>query len=87
MSQMNSNIKTLEIQIRGMDCAECVAHVDHAIRSVPDVSDVQVLLGAEKAKVEYLSNVPDTDLIRQAVKDAGYEAIFKEESQSDHNCQ
>ena len=64
-----------------MDCSECVAHVDHAIRSVPDVSDVQVLLGAEKAKVEYLSNAPDPDLIRQAVKDAGYEAIFKEESQ------
>ena len=79
---MNSNIKTLEIQIRGMDCAECVAHVDRAIRSVPDVSDVQVFLGAEKAKVEYLANTPDPDLIRQAVKDAGYEAIFQEESQS-----
>jgi Cd2+/Zn2+-exporting ATPase/Cu+-exporting ATPase len=78
---MNSNNKTLEIQIRGMDCSECVAHVDHALRSVPDVSDVQVLLGAEKAKVEYLSNAPDPDLIRRAVKDAGYEAIFKEESQ------
>ena len=64
-----------------MDCSECVAHVDHALRSVPDVSDVQVLLGAEKAKVEYLSNAPDPDLIRRAVKDAGYEAIFKEESQ------
>ena len=79
---MNSNIKTLEIQIRGMDCAECVAHVDHAIRSVPDVSDVQVFLGAEKARVEYLSNAPDPDLIRQAVKNAGYEAIFEKESQT-----
>ena len=79
---MNSNIKTLEIHIRGMDCSECVTHVDHAIRSVPDVSNVQVFLGAEKARVEYLTNAPDPDLIRQAVKDAGYEAIFKEESQS-----
>jgi len=78
---MNSPIKTLEIQIRGMDCSECVAHVDHAIRSVPDVSGVQVFLGAEKARIEYLSKTPDPDLIRQAVKDAGYEAIFGGQSQ------
>ena len=83
---MKSNTNSLEIHIRGMDCAECVAHVDHAIRSVPDVSDVQVLLGAEKARVAYLSNVPDADLIRQAVKNAGYEAIFEEESQSTENA-
>ena len=54
-------------------------HVDRAIRSVPDVSDVQVFLGAEKARVAYQSNAPDPDLIRQAVKNAGYEAIFEKE--------
>ena len=62
-----------------MDCAECVAHVDKAIRSVPDVLDVQVFLGAEKAKVAYQSTAPDSDLIRQAVKNSGYEAIFDPE--------
>jgi len=76
---MNSTIKTLEVHIRGMDCAECVAHVDKAIRSVPDVLDVQVFLGAEKAKVAYQSTAPDSDLIRQAVKNSGYEAIFDPE--------
>ena len=79
---MNSNIKTLEIHIRGMDCSECVAHVDRAIRAVPDVSDVQVFLGAEKARVAYQSNAPDPDLIRQAVKNAGYEAIYENEQQT-----
>jgi len=83
---MDSKINSLEIHIRGMDCAECVVQVDHAIRSVPDVSDVQVLLGAEKAKVSYLSRAPDPDLIRQAVKNAGYEAIFEGKSLSNESA-
>ena len=69
--------KTFEIRIKGMDCSECVAHVDRAIRSVQDVYDVQVFLGAEKARVAYQDSVPETRLIRQAVKEAGYEAIFE----------
>lgn len=60
-----------------MDCSECVAHVDRAIRSVPDVYDVQVFLGAEKAKIAYQNSIPETRLIKQAVKEAGYEAIFE----------
>ena len=74
---MKSLIKTIEIYIKGMDCAECVAHVDRAIRFVPDVYDVQVFLGAEKAKITYQDSVPEPRLIKQAVKEAGYEAIFE----------
>ena len=73
---MNQNIKSIEIRIQGMDCSECTAHVDRAIRSVPDVYDVQVFLGAEKAKIAFQENTPDLKLIRQAVRDAGYEVIL-----------
>ncbi len=73
---MNQNIKSMEIRIQGMDCSECTAHVDRAIRSVPDVYDVQVFLGAEKAKIAFQENTPDLKLIRQAVRDAGYEVIL-----------
>jgi Cd2+/Zn2+-exporting ATPase/Cu+-exporting ATPase len=78
---MNSKIKTLEVRIQGMDCSECVAHVNQAIRSVPDVLEVQVFLGAEKAKISYLTNNPDQQLIKQAVKNAGYEAFFDSDPQ------
>lgn len=73
---MNTITKTFEIRIQGMDCAECVAHVERAIRSVPDVLDVQVFLGAEKARVSYQKNTPDNLLIQQAVRKAGYKAVF-----------
>ncbi len=78
---MDTDIKVIEIQIKGMDCSECVAHVDHAIRSVPGVYDVQVFLGAEKAKIAYQNSVPDSLLINQAIKKAGYEAVYEKNHQ------
>jgi len=67
-------MKTIDIPIRGMDCAECAAHVQHAIQSVDNVSTVQVFLGAEKAKVAYEGNELDFEEIRKAVAAAGYRA-------------
>ena len=39
----------LEIPVRGMDCAECTHHVQHALAALPGVEDVRVLLSSEKA--------------------------------------
>ena len=46
-----ANVKTLEIPISGMDCAECTQHVQHAIEKLPGVQSVNVFLGTEKAVV------------------------------------
>ena len=61
-----------------MDCAECVSHVQRAIQSVPGVEDVQVFLGVEKAKISYHETPPDQLHVENAVKRAGYEAIYFE---------
>jgi Cd2+/Zn2+-exporting ATPase/Cu+-exporting ATPase len=65
-------MQTLEIPIRGMDCAECTQHVQHAIAALPGVESAEVLLSAEKAIVRLDPARADLPLIRKAVAEAGY---------------
>ena len=64
---------TIEVPIQGMDCADCAMHVEHALRELPGVQRVQVLLGAEKAVLQTNPGGVALDDIRKAVKDAGYQ--------------
>lgn len=72
-------MKTLDVKIKGMDCADCTEHVKKAIQSVPEVEYVDVFLGAEKARITYNWTPPDLKLVETAVKSAGYEAIIDDE--------
>ena len=63
---------TLEIPIRGMDCAECTIHVQKAIANLPGVQSAQVFLITEKALVRYDPNLVTLSSIRGAVERAGY---------------
>jgi Cu+-exporting ATPase len=58
--------------VGGMSCASCVSRVEKAIRSVPGVVSANVNLANNQATVEYLEDVR-LSVIKQAVKDAGYE--------------
>lgn len=39
-------MKTIELPIEGMDCADCARHVSRALEAVPGVCRVEVLLAA-----------------------------------------
>src|SRR6266852_3482103 len=62
----------LEIPVRGMDCAECTMHVQHALTALPGVDDVHVLLSSEKAVLQIDPSQVDLATIRKAVEEAGY---------------
>lgn len=64
--------QTIEVPVEGMDCAECTLHVQHAIDSVPGVRSAQVLLGAQKAIIQYDPALAGLPSIRDAVAKAGY---------------
>jgi Cu+-exporting ATPase len=64
--------KTLEVPIKGMDCAECSLHVRHAIAELPGVESVDVFLTSEKAIVHLDPALVDVPAIRKAVEEAGY---------------
>ncbi len=65
-------IQTLEIVVKGMDCAECTQHVQHALARLPGVESVEVYLTAEKAVLRADPARVTVPLLRKAVADAGY---------------
>ncbi len=64
--------QTLQVPVKGMDCAECTEHVQHAIAALPGVASVDVFLASEKAVVRLDPAQVDLPAIRQAVAGAGY---------------
>ena len=53
VEQQKETTQKTSLQITGMTCATCVAHVEEALKSVSGVSAVNVNLASEKATVEY----------------------------------
>ena len=71
MSAANE-LRTLEFQVRGMDCAECTVHVQQALAALPGVHEARVLLSSEKAIVEVDPSQVHVSQLRKAVEGAGY---------------
>jgi P-type Cu+ transporter len=67
-----TQLQTLDIPVKGMDCAECTQHVRHAIAGLPGVQHVEVFLASERATVELDPDRVDIEAVRKAVADAGY---------------
>ena len=44
------NPQTIEVPVRGMDCAECTQHVQHAIAALPGVQNVEVFPGLREGR-------------------------------------
>ncbi|HUF37582.1 MAG TPA: cation-translocating P-type ATPase [Anaerolineales bacterium] len=70
-----SKTTTLEVPIKGMDCAECTQHVRKAIAKLPGVESVDVLLVGEKAMIRMDPDRVDLPAIRMAVAGAGDYAV------------
>lgn len=64
--------QTIEVPIRGMDCAECSQHVQEAIAGVQGVCSVNVLLASEKAIVQLDPEQVALPTIVKVVERAGY---------------
>ncbi len=63
----------VDLPVKGMSCASCVAKIEKALRAVPGVAGASVNLAAEKAIVSYEPEriaVPD---ITKAIEALGYE--------------
>ncbi|HSY23081.1 MAG TPA: heavy metal translocating P-type ATPase [Polyangiaceae bacterium] len=63
----------VDLAVRGMTCASCVARVERAIRRVDGVTAASVNLATERASVRYRPGHADLERVRAAVRDAGYE--------------
>lgn len=64
----------ISLQVSGMTCASCVAHVEGALKDLPGVVGATVNLGLAKARVQYIPEVVTVSQMKRAVRDVGYEA-------------
>lgn len=68
----NQMVKVLDIE--GMMCAHCQAHVKEALEGVEGVSQVEVSLEDKQASVTMAQEVPD-ETLTEAVTKAGYKVL------------
>ncbi|OGA88351.1 MAG: copper-translocating P-type ATPase [Betaproteobacteria bacterium RIFCSPLOWO2_12_FULL_66_14] len=68
----------LEIGIRGMSCASCVARVEKALNRQPGVAAARVNLATERARVEYDPAATSAREIAASVDKAGYAPVVDE---------
>lgn len=73
--QVATPSEAIRLSILGMRCAGCVAAVEVALQSVPGVEAVVVNFADHSATV---SGSPDHQAMKQALKDAGYDAAVME---------
>ncbi|MHB0991239.1 MAG: heavy metal translocating P-type ATPase [Burkholderiales bacterium] len=67
-------LQEINLGIKGMTCASCVARVEKALSKVPGVRSVAVNLATEQARIE--ANIgTSADSLLQSVHAAGYEAV------------
>lgn len=64
----------VELAIKGMTCASCVARIERALKAVPGVSSANVNLATEWATVDFTAGAVDGAALEAAVAAAGYEA-------------
>ncbi len=67
-------IDELTLDVRGMTCSSCVAHVEGALKELPGVVNATVNLGLGTARVEYIPNLVTTSQMKRAIDDVGYQA-------------
>jgi Cu+-exporting ATPase len=70
------SIPTREVvlEIKGMTCVSCLAHVEGTLQSLPGVMEAAVNLRQGSARVKYIPEVLTLARMCSAVLDAGYSA-------------
>ncbi|HEY2842942.1 MAG TPA: HAD-IC family P-type ATPase, partial [Bryobacteraceae bacterium] len=68
------------IEVEGMNCASCVAHVENAVRGVTGVKNVSVNLARGQASVSFNPDQTDPPKIAEAITHSGYHAFPQETS-------
>ena len=77
---MEGQTKTVQLGVRGMTCASCVARVERALCKLEGVHDAGVNLATERASVNYNPEKTDVGVLLAAIEKSGYETLSDETS-------
>jgi copper ion binding protein len=77
-AQDSPAIVTAQLDVRGMHCASCVAHIEKALGKVEGVRSASVNLAAESAEVTFDEGRLEPEALIVAVRGAGYDATVRQ---------
>ncbi|OPF52780.1 copper-translocating P-type ATPase [Clostridium baratii] len=80
----SNNLSYAHFKIKGMTCASCASRIEKVVSKLEGVEEAPVNLAVEDMNVKYDGRKVSIDDIENAVKKAGYEAIYvTEENKED----
>ncbi|HEV8290497.1 MAG TPA: cation transporter, partial [Tepidisphaeraceae bacterium] len=82
-----ADAREVNLNVEGMTCASCVAHVEKALKSVPGAQDAQVNLARGRARVRFDPGKTDPAKLAQAIEHSGYHAHPEDPSISAANAE
>ncbi len=74
-----SNIQTVNFDVKGMTCASCEQHVTHAVNELEGIVNVAASFEKANAKVEFDNSKTTKADIEKAINSTGYKVINKEQ--------
>jgi len=72
-----SNIQTVNFDVKGMTCASCEQHVTHAVNELEGIVNVAASFEKANAKVEFDDSKTTKEDIEKAINSTGYKVINK----------
>lgn len=72
----NTPSETIALPVVGMTCAACQHHVESALRSTSGVESAHVDLMAQRATVVFDPRLADAQVLVEAIREAGYDAVL-----------
>ncbi|WP_029215125.1 heavy metal translocating P-type ATPase [Kallotenue papyrolyticum] len=70
---MAGNFQQVNLPVQGMDCTSCASEIERAVRGLPGVAEVQVLLAAGRVTVVFDARQATSEQIVAAIEAAGYQ--------------
>jgi copper ion binding protein len=70
-----SNIHTVNFDVKGMTCASCEEHVKHAVNELEGIVNVEASFESAKAEVKYDETKTSKDAIEKAINATGYKVV------------
>ena len=67
-----SNIQTVDFNVKGMTCASCEEHVKHAVNELDGIVNVKSSFKKGNAEVEFDNTKTTKEAIEKAIKSTGY---------------
>ncbi|MFO0937644.1 MAG: heavy metal translocating P-type ATPase [Gemmataceae bacterium] len=76
MSLALENLKRVDLPVIGMHCAACAVRIENVLKNTDGVANAAVNYATGRATVEYDARSTPVESLREAIRDAGYDAVI-----------